>query len=679
MRRSHASAFAILILLGAVGAWLLSSGDTEPQRPRSAAHEAAGAGPRAARVGGDPATNERSLAAAEPEKAIAATPAVAPTPAGPTGQLRVITLDERGRALPGCRVMAAEHEATTDDAGSATFEVAAARTFVSAEPPVGHALRGRSGWQTVRADTTTEVTLVLAPASELVFWCQLVAAEDGKPLSGVALRQQPGDTELRSDVEGFLQIAVQDDGAFLDARAAGRVPCRIVPEAGHEARSTALRVPLANGCTLQVRTVDAADAPVAGVVVKLIVMSWHLQCPREVRPRGQDFQWTATSDAQGQLTIADLPIGVAVDIEVAPPPPFAAVEAQRWSFAGPREERRVVLTAAGAVRGMVTDAAGAPVAGVDVHANPAAGRVMPRVLEREVDNLRTETAADGTFRLEGLAPGTWWVGLVHDGKLEPTSVAVEVAAGRTAEITLQANTGGLAVGGRAVAADGSPCRNVPIQLLIDDTFVAEVRTDHDGHFRFAHLPAGACELTTDPFETEMGLPEPVTVQAGDEQVELRMSPVNGSISGRSSGSGDVWVTAYRRDSGDVLGSRCELDGTFFYRGLRVGTWDLVAFDRTVRAGNVGGVQVLPGRETAGVLLEMVAGATLRPAHRGADEFVVCNGAHVAGGDSLQDGLHGEARVPPGTWTVVFRQRGREVARRDVTVRAGENRIVDGGR
>jgi hypothetical protein len=36
------------------------------------------------------------------------------------------------------------------------------------------------------------------------------------------------------------------------------------------------------------------------------------------------------------------------------------------------------------------------------------------------------------------------------------------------------------------------------------------------------------------------------------------------------------------------------------------------------------------------------------------------------------------RVPPGTWTIVFRQKGREVARRDVTVRAGENRIVDGG-
>jgi hypothetical protein len=36
-------------------------------------------------------------------------------------------------------------------------------------------------------------------------------------------------------------------------------------------------------------------------------------------------------------------------------------------------------------------------------------------------------------------------------------------------------------------------------------------------------------------------------------------------------------------------------------------------------------------------------------------------------------------VPPGTWTVVFRLAGKEVSRREVTVKAGEERIVDGDR
>ncbi|HEU4420902.1 MAG TPA: hypothetical protein VFT55_18325, partial [Planctomycetota bacterium] len=212
-----------------------------------------------------------------------------------------------------------------------------------------------------------------------------------------------------------------------------------------------------------------------------------------------------------------------------------------------------------------------------------------------------------------------------------------------------------------------------------DTFVVGAKTDAEGRFRFANLPAGPCELLSDPFETELGLPEPMTIEAGNENVELRLQAVNGSISGRTVGSGDAWVTAYRRDSDSVLGMRSELDGSFFYRGLHAGTWDLHAMDRTGRAACVAGVQVLGGRETAGVLLDLQPAARIAPRHGKADEFVVCNGPHVAAIDNLQQGVAGEARVPPGTWTVVFRLRGKEVSRREVTLKAGQELVVDGDR
>ncbi len=80
-----------------------------------------------------------------------------------------------GDALAGCEVTAAEHEGTTDRTGMVTFEVKDGRTFVSVVPPAGEALRGRSGWQTVRAGTLTEVTIVLLPTANMLFWSRLVA------------------------------------------------------------------------------------------------------------------------------------------------------------------------------------------------------------------------------------------------------------------------------------------------------------------------------------------------------------------------------------------------------------------------------------------------------------------------------------------------------------------------
>jgi hypothetical protein len=607
----------------------------------------------------------------------AATPGAAPVPAV-TGKLLIVVHNERGNALAACTVSAAEHEAITDATGSVAFTVAAGRTFVAVTPPKGSALRARGGWQTVRADSTTELVIVLAPDANTLFWAQLVAAENGTPLSNCEVRVMPRDTQLRSDAEGFVQVSIEDDKAWLDTRVAGRSACRIVPEPGHETRATALRVPLATGSTLSVHIVDSAEAAVADVAVELRLEPWEFQRPQAVRSRGEALVLRASSDLGGRLTFTDVPIGVTLEVTTRVPPSFAAVIPQRWAIMTPREERRISLVAAASVTGKVTDGAGAPVGGVAVQANAPAGQTMPRVLGTAADAHRTKTADDGTFRLSGLGAGLWWIGIPYDGKYQPVSVAIQVPASGNAEVELHA-IAGLPVAGRALAPDGNPATGIPIQVLIDDEFVTAAKTDAEGRFRFANLPAGTLELLDDPFETELGLGEPVTVTAGDEQVELHLRPVNGSISGRTMGSSDVWVTAYRRDADSALGSRCDLDGTFFYRGLHAGTWDLTAMDRSGRAACQAGVQVLPGRETAGVLLMMQPAALIAPRHAKADEFLVLNGVHVAWFDNLERGSAGEAHVPPGTWTVVFRLAGKEVSRREVTVQAGQEIVVDGDR
>ena len=675
MRASHALAAAFVALIVLV-LWLNTGREPAPDAvstvPKAPAASAA------VETSGNGQTDRRSVADAGEPAAPTDASATAPSPATVTGNLRIVVHNERGDALAACAVSAAEHDGLTDATGSVTLTVAAGRTFVAVAPPKGSTLRSRSGWQTVRAGSTTELTIVLAPAANMLFWAQLVAAENGKPLPGVEVRVSLGDTQMRSDAEGFVQVAIADDNTWLDARVAGRCTCRIVPEPGHETRATALRVPLSTGASLSVQVVDSAAAPVPEVAIALRLNAWQLQCPQASRPRGEEFVWRASSDLGGRVTFADLPIGITLDVTTKAPVSFAAVAEQRWVLNSPKEEQRIVLVPASGVHGTVMDASGAPIAGVTVQANVPEGPNRPRVLGTAKEPHRTTTANDGTFRLGGLGAGLWWIGIPHDGKYQATSTSVEVPAAGTVEVALQA-VAGLPVAGRAFAPDGSAAVGVPIQVLIDDTFVVGAKTDAEGRFRFANLPPGACVLRTDPFETDLGLAEPVTIDAGNENVELRLLAVNGSISGRTAGGGDAWVTAYRRDSDSVIGSRCDLDGTFSYKGMRAGTWDLTAMDRTGRAACVAGVQVIGGRETAGVLLDLQPAAKIAPRHREADEFVVRNGAHVAGIDNLEPGVAGEAHVPPGTWTVIFRLRGKEVSRREVTVKAGEERIVDGDR
>ena len=651
MRPSHALAAAFVIVLALV-LWLVNGG--EPVPDAGANGPKAPTEPAAVETSG----NRRSLVEDAREQAVPAAVS-SPTssqPASVTGNLHIVVRNERGDALPACAVRAAEHETTTDATGSATLTVAADRTFVVVQPPAGSALRSRSGWQTVRAGTTTELTIVLAPAANMQFWAQLVAAEDGRALPGVELSGQPGPMLLRSDAEGFVQAAFTDDDTWLDSRVAGRCQCRIVPEPGHETRATALRVPLATGAALSVQVVDAAAAPVADVTIELRLNAWELQFPAGSRARGEEFLWRASSDLGGRLAFADLPIGMTLRLTTRAAVSFASLAEQRWVLRSPEEERRIVLVPASGVHGKVTDDSGAPVAGVTVQANVPDGPSRPRVLGTAKEPFRTTTASDGTFRLGGLGADLWWIGIPYGGKYQPTSVSIEVPHVGTVEVALRA-TAGLPVAGRAFAPDGSAAIGLMLEVLVDNTFVAGAKTDAEGRFRFANLPAGPCALRSEPFETDLGLPERVMIEAGDENVELRLQAVNGSISGRIVGSDDVWVTAYRRDSDSVLGMRCELDGSFFYRGLRAGTWDLTAMDRKGRAACVAGVQVLGGRETAGVLLDLQPAARIAPRHREADEFVVRNGPHVAAIDNLQQGAAGEARVPPGTWTVIFRLRG----------------------
>ncbi|MBL9076642.1 MAG: carboxypeptidase regulatory-like domain-containing protein [Planctomycetes bacterium] len=608
--------------------------------------------------------------------AVDAAPAAATTPAAPpvpTGTLQVWVRSERGTAVPGCRVTVGGIEQTTDPLGEVRFETATGRVFVAATPSTDTGLARQGGWQTVSADAVAEVVLVLPAATVLPFWCQLVAAEDQRPLAGIEVRRVGDDARWRSDAEGYAHVALLDEQSCLEVTTSGRSPRRIVPEEGHATRTTALRVPLAAGCAVQLRAVDAAGAPVGDVVVRITAAAWRLQWPEGQPARGKPIVWQATTDAGGAARLGDLPIDQALDVEVQAPPGFATPEPTRWTFAAVTAQQTITLSAGAGVRGVVLDAAARPVAGVAVQANAATAATLPRVLDVASPARTTQTGTDGTFRLDGLPPGPWWIGTERDDAHAPAVVAVAVTAGQTTDVTLRVH-GGKPLAGTAVDADGRPCAGVTIDLRIDEQYVAGTKTDAAGRFRFAALPDGACELATDPYEGELALPEPLAATAGDEQVVLRLSALRGTLHGHLRG-GRGWVALLQRSGSGMIATRCDLDGTFRYTGLDPGIWDVRGETADGAVAWQPGVTIVAGRDTGPIDLTLAAGAKLRPRHPTADEFVVCRGDDVVAVDNLVAGASGETRVPPGAWTVVFRTRGKETTRREVTVAAGDDRAV----
>ncbi|MCA8965565.1 MAG: carboxypeptidase regulatory-like domain-containing protein [Planctomycetes bacterium] len=669
---------AVLVLLGVL-VWSWRGGEIAPAHGDLGREASVARGPA---VGGELLEDGAGTIGRE----AAVLPATAPEGSGQDateagvaqekGQLHFLVRGEDGPALPGCSVRVDDQELVTDREGRAQFEVAPGRWHVVVAPPAGFELQPRRGWQTVRAGVTTEVEVVLAPLVRTVFWCRVVAAEDGRGLADVDAKLLPAGTRSRSDAAGYVQIALLQERVWLDLSVAGRSPCRVVPTPDHGTRESALLVPLATACALRVLVTDTAAAPVAGCAFEVRVRPWDLQVPREQRACGEDFAWSASTDLEGRLSLADVPTGVPLVVNARVPQGFASFAEQRWSLSSAEEQRTIVLESGGTVHGIVVDGGGQPVAGVRVQADAAADARAPRLLVGRVRAPQAQSGADGRFVIGGLGPGTWWVGTVFGEGHRPSLVQVELAAAGRADVELRVAKG-LPLAGRAVRADGRGAARVPLQLMIGDEFAANVQTDADGRFRFEDLPEGDCELMVEAYETELGLVEPMTVTAGDEAVLLQLVAVSGTLSGRVYGSTDAWILAMRRDSEDALGSRCELDGSFCYRGMRAGTWDLVAEDRTGKVAWVAGIEVLGGREVSGLSFELGHSALLRPRHERADEFVVCRGAQVAARDNLQLGIAGDARVPPGAWTVVFRSRGREIARCEVEVQAGQQVLVDG--
>lgn len=304
---------------------------------------------------------------------------------------------------------------------------------------------------------------------------RVVDAATGQPVTDAQIRVADTVVAARSDSEGRFSIARYNPFATnLAAAAAGYLPNEV-------SIATDSRDPIAvklspGGHVLRGTVTDPDGKPIAGARV-------------DIR---QDRAWLSavTTDGEGRFEFIGLSGETSQLYPTVVHPDYVAKD----TFGLPLDDDKVTevqwtLAKAAVVTGRVTAKAdGSPLEGVRVQAGHdrfASNRVVPEAI----------TDADGRFRLGGVPSGETLIHAFSD-QFAPSMQRAVTAVATPTEISFQLEPG-QPVTGRIVDPQGSPIDDV---WLVTDTwdgvrmFRRETRSDKDGRFTLAHMPATPAEV-----------------------------------------------------------------------------------------------------------------------------------------------------------------------------------------
>ena len=417
-----------------------------------------------------------------------------------------------------------------------------------------------------------------------------VLSEDGSPVDGVRVDAYGanGYFTTLTDADGSYQIGGVETGEytvrFTDPSnsyigeyfddAADQAAAQTVQVFGFELTDE-INARLAPYGSISGRVTDRSGEPVAGVVVR-------------TEPRYA----TATTDADGRYRIVGL---TSSNYKVSFTPPDGPFVDQWFDGAADRSTATGVavttseettgidaqLVEGGTVTGRVTDRAGVPLAGISV----------------SVASRTSLTAADGTYRVEGLPAGSYSA-FFYDSQGDfqaqyfndqPTSQLankINITLGGTAtSIDASLRRFG-AITGRVSGPTGAPLQGITV--VGSGPGYSTATTDADGNYRLANLAAGEWTVRADDDSgeylreywqdtTDEAAATPVSVGWDAERVSIDFSLAPaGSISGvvrsaTGAAIGSAWVTATGED-GSSRSAYPDSAGRYRISGLAAGDY-----------------------------------------------------------------------------------------------------------
>jgi hypothetical protein len=255
----------------------------------------------------------------------------------------------------------------------------------------------------------------------------------------------------------------------------------------------------------------------------------------------------------------------------------------------------VALAPAATLSGKVTGPDGRPV--------PARIGALPLLEDaRDAGAPAEETAtagagADGAFRLDGLAPGTYALRVDSPG-LHPLLLP-RVAVPRAGPLDLRLERLATA-SGEVLDPGGHPVSGAVVRAASSD-HAAEAVTGSDGRFELG-LPAGGYQLVATRGDEAATLPAPLTLAPGGSArgLDLRLVPaatLEGAV-GRGRGAAVAGAqVAVRRHGARAVVARATTDGAGRFRigHLAPGGWDVLVAAQGLGPGLAEGVTLAPGQ------------------------------------------------------------------------------------
>ena len=435
---------------------------------------------------------------------------------------------------------------------------------------------------------------VLVPAFDAYeFHGRVLDAVSLRPIAGLAIAG-PATTVMPistvSDSSGRFALRIrhvsQDTSISVGAPTYGRVDVRL--DRTHPNEASAAVIVLRPGATLRGIVLDANGGPVHRGWVA--VDSALRPDPFDPSPRPTENVYVTNDD--GRFVTGALVPGVPYDVAVSVGSEGVSRRLQGLVLA-PGEVRDVELRmpATHVVRGRVLDEAGRSVANVPIELRDTFVRPWAVWYDDGEVLLRAESAVDGSFVLENVPSGRWWLeaAVRNDDALdeEPQGPAVrrelevpELAGDVVTDLHLVASE---RIDGFLRDEEGAGIEDCSVFARFESGGgVQGAMTEADGRFVFSGLTKGvyvmyaSCESGRDTNE--------LRVASGTRGVVLT-APTGGTVVGKVVGSDgkpvaspnihDAPFLRFRRSDGDS-NHVVELDGAFVARHVPAGEWELRA-------------------------------------------------------------------------------------------------------